>query len=254
MIRPLVLGRWTRYCCETRPHPLQKQRGLRCSVLLSPSASRTFPRDTTQRRLLPGGSSFLKRVPGQNIFFLFSYAGKLNWTILGVEFLFFKPREKFDAANMQLFLPESGPGPFICRNQPCLRSRASLAPDQLPSPLKQLQPKSSRTSILGQKHPTRKMCFHQKAPWLPKDTGHCQLSPEHRDWEAFRDTQSVLMKTNRSPRWQLGVSPRERLRSKSCAWQRRERWGPCWVLMGRGAGREGGDCCAKAVSSGAQDL
>lgn len=127
---------------------------------------------------------------------------------------------------MQLFLPESGPGPFICRNQPCLRSRASLAPDQLPSPLKQPQPKSSRTSILGQKHPTRKMCFHQKAPWLPKDTGHCQLSPEHRDWEAFRDTQSVLMKTNTSPRWQLGVSPRERLRSKSCAWQRRERWGP----------------------------
>lgn len=141
---------------------------------------------------------------------------------------------------MQLFLPESGPGPFICQNQPCLQSKASLAPEQLSSPLKQLQPKSSRTSILGQKHPTKKMCFHQKAPWVPKDTDHCQLSPEHRDWEAFRDTQSVLMKTNTSPRWQLGVSPRKRLRSKSCTWQRRERWGPCWSSWGGGPGEKEG--------------
>lgn len=31
--------------------------------------------------------------------------------------------------------------------------------------------------------------------------------------------------------------------------------GPHWLIIGRGgSGRGGGDCCTKAVSSGAQDL
>lgn len=54
-----------------------------------------------------------------------------------------------------------------------LKQKHRLSPKQLLSPLKYFQPKSSKTSVLGQKQPIKKVCFHQKAPLLPQNASHC---------------------------------------------------------------------------------
>lgn len=117
-------------------------------------------RGSVGRVLLPSGSSFLKRVPDQNIFL---GADKLDWTIWAKN-LSFKPRENPMQSAHCSPSPASRPGPFLLQNQPCLQGRSiPLPPKQLAHPSPETSPAKKLPRPVSLIKSVLVKSFHQKA-------------------------------------------------------------------------------------------